>query len=363
MNAFLSRLLPSALAGLVLGVMLPKSSPAQISGTIDFDTGPVAWDQSDGPDPLMNGAFVAGYRTPAMLGLQPELLGQFGLSTGPADGTAARWDIGARLHSAGSLADVWLGAAVGSAGTGSSRSNLTRVEGGVRRALGPGRIDVWLSRTGFGSRIAPGGGLGQDSAGLPDTLVRKGITDYTELGSRAALRVSRYELGVSLTQRMGSSAVRRTGWELSGIWWLAPSLGLVGATGHSLPQFGFTVPPARYSTVGLRVAFGARSPREQPRGTPSEVKSRAVPTLAITGRRLTIRWASARSAEVMGDFTDWQPRALISEGAGRWTLPVALNPGVHHLNVRFDGGAWLVPSGAVAVDDGFGGRVGLIVVR
>ena len=51
------------------------------------------------------------------------------------------------------------------------------------------------------------------------------------------------------------------------------------------------------------------------------------------------------------------------DGAGRWTLPVALGPGVHHLNVRFDGGAWLVPEGALAVDDGFGGRVGLFVVR
>jgi hypothetical protein len=52
----------------------------------------------------------------------------------------------------------------------------------------------------------------------------------------------------------------------------------------------------------------------------------------------------------------------MSLAAGRWTLPVDLTPGVHHLNVRFDGGAWLVPSGAVGVDDGYGGRVGLFVV-
>jgi hypothetical protein len=211
--------------------------------------------------------------------------------------------------------------------------------------------------------MAPGGGLGQDSAGLPDTLVRKGVTDYTELGSRAALRLSRYELGLALTQRMGSAAVRRTGWELSAVWWLAPSLGLVGATGHSLPQFGFTLPAARYGTLGLRLALGARSPKERPRGGATEVKSGTVPTLVVAGRRLTIRWASARRAEVLGDFTDWKPQPLIPLREGRWTLPIALSPGVHHLNVRFDGGAWLVPSGAVAVDDGFGGRVGLVVLR
>jgi hypothetical protein len=44
-------------------------------------------------------------------------------------------------------------------------------------------------------------------------------------------------------------------------------------------------------------------------------------------------------------------------------LSVELSPGVHHLNVRLDGGPWLVPAGAFAVDDGFGGHVGLIVVR
>jgi hypothetical protein len=65
----------------------------------------------------------------------------------------------------------------------------------------------------------------------------------------------------------------------------------------------------------------------------------------------------------MGDFTDWKARPLVPLGEGRWMFPVALSPGVHHLNVRFDGGSWLVPSGASAVDDGFGGRAGLIVVR
>jgi hypothetical protein len=33
------------------------------------------------------------------------------------------------------------------------------------------------------------------------------------------------------------------------------------------------------------------------------------------------------------------------------------------LNVRFDGGEWTVPAGTPAVDDGFGGKVGMFVVR
>jgi len=82
-----------------------------------------------------------------------------------------------------------------------------------------------------------------------------------------------------------------------------------------------------------------------------------------TSHQLAIAGPPAARAEVMGDFTDWVPRDLAPGGGGRWTLPVALTPGVHHLNVRFDGGAWTVPLGTVAVDDGFGGRVGLFVVR
>jgi hypothetical protein len=364
MNAFLRRFIGAIGTGLVLAVALPASSAAlQLGGTIDFDTGPVAWDQADGRDPILNGVLGAGYRMPRMLGLRPELLGEFALSSRPVEQAAVRWDIGARLHTSGTRGGVWLGAAVGAAGTWNRRSELTRIEGGIRRAVGPARINLWLSRTGFGVGIAPHGGLGQDSAASPDTLMRNGVTEYTELGSLATLRLSRYELGLSLARRLGGAAVRRTGWEVSATWWVAPSVGVVGATGHSLPQFGFTVPGARYGTLGLRLALGARSPTEQARGSVAAAKAIGGPTLLVADRLLTIRSAPARRAEVMGDFTDWKAQPLIPRGGGRWIHPAALSPGVHHLNVRFDGGAWLVPSGAVAMDDGFGGRVGLVVVR
>jgi hypothetical protein len=274
------------------------------------------------------------------------------------------WDFGARLHTSGTTGGVWLGASVGLTGTHTVRSELTRLEAGIRRSLGPTHINVWVSRTGLGGGVAPRGGLGQDSAGPPDTLGRKSVTDYTDLGSQVMLGLSRYEVGLSLTQRLGSAAIRRTGWELSATWWMTPEIGVVGAAGHSLPQFGFTVPSARYGTVGLRLALGARSltDRHRDRATP-EVNSSAVPTVVVADRRLTIRSAPALRVEVMGDFTDWKVEPLASLGQGRWRLQQDLTPGVHQLNVRFDGATWVVPAGAVPVDDGFGGRVGLVVVR
>ena len=345
-----------------VGLALPTRTAAQFGGTVGLHSGPVAWDQADGRDQLLNGQVGAGYWLRPMLGLRPELLGGFALSTGPDTRTAVRWDLGARLHTSGAAGGVWLGAALGAAGTRNFTNGLTRLEGGIRRSVGPAHINVWLSQTGFGGRIVSGGGLGQDSAGSPDTLARKGVSEYTDVGSRVNLDLSRYELGVAFTRRLGSQSSRRSGWELSGTWWMAPNVGVVGATGHSLPQFGLSLPGSRFGTVGLRFLVGARS---LPTVTPRKLTDSpaATPTLVVSNGRLTLRWAPARQAEVMGDFTDWKPRALTPLGGGRFTLAGDLSPGVHHLNVRFDGGAWLVPSGAFAVDDGFGGRVGLIVVR
>ena len=362
MTKSVHRSLTTTCGGLLLAVALPCNAAAlQVGGSIDVHTGPVAWDQPSGGHPLVNGTLGASYHAPQTWGLRPELLGELGVSTGPVDRTAVRWDLGARLHTTGISSGAWLGAAIGAAGAGGFQHGLTRVEGGVRRSLGAARINVWVSRTGFGGRVGTGSDLTQDSLGTPDTLARKGVTEYTDVGSRVALNLSRYELGLSLTRRIGNVGNRRNGWELSAVWWATPNVGVVGAAGHSLAQIGYTVPGGRYTTLGLRLALGARPPTNPARPNRDD-RASAGPALELVGGQFTIRGAPARRAEIMGDFTDWKPEPLIAVGRGRWTLSKALTPGVHHLNVRFDGGPWLVPSGVSAVDDGFGGRVGLLVV-
>jgi hypothetical protein len=288
----------------------------------------------------------------------------------PAARTAVQWSFGGRLHTRGASTGAWLGAAFGGAGIGSPASGLTRLEGGLRQAIGPAGLHVWLSRTSFGSSAVgakdPGGA---DTLTVIDTMPRPGsasgrrLAEYTDVGSRATIELGSYELGLSFVRRVGGTGVRRNAWEASGVWWVAPSIGLVGAAGHSLPQFGLAVPGARYGTVGIRLALGAR-PRSRAPSRELPLPATNAPRLVLASQlRLAIAGPPASRAEVMGDFTDWQPRALGPDGVGRWALPVALSPGVHHLNVRFDGGEWTVPAGAVAVDDGFGGRVGLFVVR
>jgi hypothetical protein len=80
-------------------------------------------------------------------------------------------------------------------------------------------------------------------------------------------------------------------------------------------------------------------------------------------RTLRVRAAGARSVELMGDFTHWEPITLTPAGGDTWEVTLPIAAGVHRVNVRIDGGAWLVPRGVPAVPDDLGGVVGLLVVR
>jgi 1,4-alpha-glucan branching enzyme len=70
----------------------------------------------------------------------------------------------------------------------------------------------------------------------------------------------------------------------------------------------------------------------------------------------------ARTVEIAGDFTAWEPRALVPLRDGWWETIVAVAPGVHQLNWRTDGGAWRVPPGLEAMRDDYDGTVGVLVI-
>jgi hypothetical protein len=354
------RLMVGLLAAMAI-VRPPRAAALQVSGVIDLGAGSATWDQGGPGMALTRGAFEAAYRAPSFHGLTPELTGGVGASTDPASRTAVGWDLGARLTAGSGLAHGWLAAALGRAGVGAPTVALTRLESGIRGTVGPAGVQFWASRTVFGARNTLGGV--NDSLAGRDTVPARRLADYTDLGSRATLGFGGIDLAVSVVRRLGVGP-RRVAWETSAVWWLAPGVGLAGAAGHSLPQFGLVIPGARYGTLGLRLALGAeaRGRRHTP-PTPPPPPARAAAGLVVTpDRHLAIVGPAAARAEVRGDFTDWTPTGLEPQGPGRWRLGSALSPGVHHLDVRFDGGPWLVPAGAVPTDDGFGGRVGLVVV-
>jgi 1,4-alpha-glucan branching enzyme len=90
------------------------------------------------------------------------------------------------------------------------------------------------------------------------------------------------------------------------------------------------------------------------------------PVITATGVRFRFADAGARSVAVAGTFNQWSVSAhpLTREGTNRWTLVVPLPPGEHLFMFVIDGERWITPPLADDfVDDGFGSRNGVVVVR
>ena len=78
--------------------------------------------------------------------------------------------------------------------------------------------------------------------------------------------------------------------------------------------------------------------------------------------RLVVHAPDAKRVEVTGDFTDWQSLALRPAGGGLWEVVLPITSGVHRIDVRIDGAAWIVPAGTTRAPDDYGGEVGIFVV-
>lgn len=113
-------------------------------------------------------------------------------------------------------------------------------------------------------------------------------------------------------------------------------------------------PPLPHSSSG---ADGTALPAEaRLEITPGERPDDAV--------RLTLHAPGAGAVEITGDFTDWQPIALLRSATNRdaWQGSFRIAPGMHRINVRRDGGPWMAPTGTVRSADDFDGEVGVFLV-
>jgi 1,4-alpha-glucan branching enzyme len=76
-----------------------------------------------------------------------------------------------------------------------------------------------------------------------------------------------------------------------------------------------------------------------------------------------VRAPACERVEIMADFTQWEPVQLVRTPNGFWEVTLPMRPGPHRINVRLDGGDWVVPTNVARVTDDFGGVVGLLIVR
>jgi len=110
------------------------------------------------------------------------------------------------------------------------------------------------------------------------------------------------------------------------------------AAGQSEPDPLLGTPSAIYASAGISLELlEAFRPPETPVVRLLEGSPRRA--------RFVVQASEARSVEVLGDFSGWEPVTMRPEGENRWVVEVELAPGLYHFGFRVDG-AWWVPDDA-----------------
>jgi hypothetical protein len=134
------------------------------------------------------------------------------------------------------------------------------------------------------------------------------------------------------------------------------------------------LPGARFVSLSIRLPSRSVFPRRDDRLTKAVQETPAADGVILriastdssrsgAARVVRVRAPASERVEIMADFTDWLPVTLVRTPEGVWEITVPVIRGSHRLNVRLDGGEWIVPTNVARVTDEFGGVVGLVLVR
>lgn len=146
--------------------------------------------------------------------------------------------------------------------------------------------------------------------------------------------------------------------------WITNQIAAVAGGGREPAQPARGLPARSYGSLGLMLAYWPIPRGMVPVATPaSHIRAFELRPAGTALQRLTARIGGVETVEVMGDFSDWAPIPLARRGRDLWELLIPLNPGVHHINMRIDGGPWIAPPGVPAINDGFSGEVGVLVIK
>ena len=290
--------------------------------------------------------------------------------------TAVTGGLLARQHLSRGDVGGWLGAGVAFAARGPDLGTVASLEGAVWRG-GPN----W--RTTFSvSTVTAGVDSARTVLSLPAT--RFSALDvvggaewrlpHLELAGNLGLRSSRWRGGDGVPSSIAALALA------TAVVPLRPALSVVLSAGNQYADPIRGTPAVRHVALSLRIRPSALRP-QRPQGPPAGgglpmggdngVSAGTEPAAATSllvvagegGARILRVTAprNARRVELRASATGWQSLELLRRG-DHWEAIIALEPGTHRVMLRVDGGPWLPPGNLPAVDDDFGGRVGLLVV-
>lgn len=269
------------------------------------------------------------------------------------------------------------------------------LHGGVGAWLGGSAGEQWDS-LGWHRVRGTEGGVWAQHAGLTATLsvaptrVADSIS-FTDAQIALRALVDRADITATIGRRGGDEGAfggGAQGWiNASVALWIGRSFALTASGGRypSDPLQGYR--PATYGELGIRFGIrdftqpraSASAPDRAPELTPSrplsvldraeqeterEVSGFELVTASGDERTIRIHAPSAQRVEIIGDFTTWQPVSLTpASEAGWWTVTLPIAAGTYEMNIRIDGGAWLVPPGLTSLLDEDGGVVGVLEVQ
>ena len=118
-------------------------------------------------------------------------------------------------------------------------------------------------------------------------------------------------------------------------WWATPRVAIAAALGKQLADPLRGTVRARYATIALRFSaerHGPVAPLRVPPTVPAGAASLVVARVEDGQVVLRVQAPGAQRVELMGDVTDWEPRAL-ERRAGWWEVRLTAAPGSHHVVV------------------------------
>lgn len=187
---------------------------------------------------------------------------------------------------------------------------------------------------------------------------------YADAEVGAEWRPGRLALHLVWGARVGDAATAAESWgRAAASYVLRDGLALTAAAGVMPASIERGLRRAPFGRIGLRLGLPAAGSALPPIAVPA-----AAPALEVRDARdgyamLLARVPGARRVEVKGDFTDWKPVELAAAGPGVWQARLRVAPGIHHVNLRVDGGPWIVPPGLPSLVDEFDGAVGILIVE
>lgn len=270
--------------------------------------------------------------------LRVELSGSGAASRHSSDfhALSARGDL--RLHLAGPEFGAWVGA--GAAVAQNSFDSLT-IDGfvptvGAWGMTGPLRVTLSYAHARIAGALYPEGGL---LASLSEGSL--------DLDAWAGARRYPFDTPDRTETWFGATAS----------WWFTNRIALVLSGGQYATDVLQGLPGGDFVSLGVR--FTARRVRPVPRRFVMPMVTTGEPGAPST---VTFSLGDATRVEIAGDFNGWQPESLTRNSNGDWVFTPPEDPGVYRFNVRLDGDQWIVPEDFPQVDDGFGDKVGLLIV-